>query len=210
MKKGKPYILFIRLVPKASIFLFLIFYIMAIISYYDSIIDIIPAKTFSIWNIYLCDLIESKNTFLIKNPSRPYAMAALWSISFGLLFLWRRLASKLKEGQKWKQWTWYTCGSISILYLLLLPYGNHDFIILVSGIFGAISTLFLTLSLKKNGYFKQTIYGIIFLSILLFNYVLYISGSLMTLLPTIQKVTFSAFIAWFLILNSTSKKQLQV
>ncbi len=161
-----------------------------------------PANTISIWNGYLCDLLDLKILDLTQNPARPFAIIALWSICFGILFLWRNMVLSLRSYRKWHGLIWHRSAQVAVFSLLLLPFSSHDRIILFSGSFGAISVLFLSLTLQHNRHRKQYVFGVLFLSVFIINYLFYLFDIFTYLLPQIQKITFGIFIVWYLLLDT--------
>lgn len=192
----------LKTIPKIGMLLFLTLYIVSILLYAHALGQFTPANTFSIWNGYLCDLLDLQILDLAQNPARPFAIIALWSICVGVLFLWKNMVLSLRPYRKWHRLIWYGFAQIAVFSLLLLPFAGHDGIILFSGTFGAFSVLFLSLTLKHNGHRKQYRAGVLFLGIFIINYLFYLFDIFTYALPQIQKVTFSVFIVWYLLLDT--------
>ena len=191
----------LKTVPKIGILLFLAFYSVSVILYAYELRQFTSANVITIWNGYLCDLLDLQVLDLAPNPARPFAIIALWSMCFGILFLWRNMVFSLQPYHKWQRLIWYGFAQVSVFSLLSLPFGSHDGVILLSGTFGAVSVLFLCMTLKYNGYRKPYVCGMLFLTVFILNYLFYLFDLFTYVLPFIQKITFSTFIVWYLLLD---------
>nr|WP_298995443.1 hypothetical protein [uncultured Allomuricauda sp.] len=195
-----------KTIPKMALAVFIVFYLISILIHVHSLALLSPNNTISIWDGYLCDLIEPSIPGLYRNTARPFAVVALWSICFGLLFLWRKLITVLRPNYGWYQIIWHGLGLFSIFLMLLLPFGNHDRIIFFSGMSGIFSVLFVCLDLAKNRCYEQLWAGILFLVALTSNNLLYLIDFWVDLLPMIQKFTLLSFVVWYLLLDKLTPK----
>ncbi len=191
-------------IPKMALAVFIVFYLISILLYLQSSVSTSPFNSVSIWEGYLCDLIEPSPSGQTINLARPFAIVALWSICFGLLFLWRNVMVKSRPNNIWYQKVWHRFGLFAIFLMLLLPFGNHDRIILYSGISGMVSVLFLCFDLKQGGHLEQFLAGLLFLAALTFNNLFYLFDLWVTILPLIQKVTLLLFIVWYVLLDRST------
>lgn len=101
-------------------------------------------------------------------------------------------------------------GILSLTITLFLASGIHDIIIRIAGVFGVVALLISLIELYKANYFKLLIFGIICLLLFLTNYYIYETEILIDKLPLIQKVTFLAFINWFILLSIITYRKVKM
>lgn len=102
-----------------------------------------------------------------------------------------------------------TTGMLSMVSTFFLASGVHDTIVRIAGVFGVIALLSSFVELYKVRHFKLLALGILSLLLLTANYYIYETGRLLDVLPLIQKITFTSFITWFMLINIAIYKRLK-
>nr|WP_262899752.1 hypothetical protein [Winogradskyella alexanderae] len=180
--------------------LFVVLYILASLNYPGGSWNDVNHKGFSFWNNYLCDLLDKYAINGALNSGRYYARAALGVLCLSLLFLWLNLHKLVTESINTKIMTY--SGVLALLTTFFLASNTHDIIVRISGVFGVVAILSLTVEQFKMHYIKLGLLGVTCIVIFLINYYVYETGFYLKCLPIIQKFTFAAFMVWFSILNA--------
>ncbi|MGB5818936.1 MAG: hypothetical protein WBG90_05585 [Saonia sp.] len=201
----KPNVL---LLPLVGMVFFILFYIIAAISYPGGS-HILPDQIgFSFWNNYLCDLLDRYAINGELNSARFVARTSLAVLCVSLLLLWAYLPgffSVKSMNQKIMLWT----GMASFVVTLFLTAKTHDSIVRIAGVFGAIAFISCFIELFKARHFKLFVFGLICLLIFLGNFYIYETGSFLNTLPIFQKVTFVCCLIWFAFLNISFYRKLK-
>ena len=92
-------------------------------------------------------------------------------------------------------------GILAMGTTMLLGSDNHDFIVRLAGVFGTIALLLALMALYLDGYKGLFVLGSLCLLLFLSNYFIYESELFLKQLPVIQKITFTACILWFVLLD---------
>lgn len=186
----------IQRIPLAAMIAFVLFYVLAALNYPGgSGID--PSYNgFSLRHNYLCDLLDTYAVSGVLNSGRFWARMALVVLSLGIMLLWIRLPEllwgKSRQGQFMR-----VNGILAMGITLFLASQNHDVVLRLAGVFGVLAVVFAVAGLWRSRYRKLAWFGIWCLFIFLINYLLYETGSFLSELPVIQKITFLSFILWF-------------
>ncbi len=187
------------LLPLVGMGLFVVFYVVAALSYPGGSWNNLNHESFSFWNNYLCDLLDEYAINGTLNKGRHYARVALGFLCGGLLFLWYHLPKLFTRSINQKVMKY--SGLLALTTTFFLASDTHDIIVRIAGVFGVVAILTLTVELFKMGYLKLGLLGIVCVLIFSINYYVYETKSYINLLPIIQKFTFACFMLWFAILN---------
>lgn len=181
--------------PLAGMVLFVLFYLLAA-GRYPGGSWANPAQVGFSWrHNYLCDLLDDRAVNGALNAGRYWARASLAVLCAGILILWYHLPG-LTDGPPWNRRLIRFSGIIALGTTVFLNAGTHDITVRIAGFFGTIAMTSLIYGLWKGMRRSISIFGAVCLGILLLNYVIYETGSLLPALPLIQKVTFSCFLIW--------------
>ncbi|MFX0557891.1 hypothetical protein ACOCEA_13915 [Maribacter sp. CXY002] len=186
--------------PLLGIALFLIFYSIAAMLYPGGSWLSPTYEGFSIWNNYLCDLLDDISINGELNRAKYFARISLAVLCAGLMTLWYHLP-KLFDHKGINLKIMLLSGYLSLFTILFLAAGTHDIIVRIAGFFGVIAFITCFIELFRVGHFSVLFYGILCLLVFLLNYYIYESGVFIVGLPIIQKITFLMFIVWFMYLN---------
>ncbi|MFM1879095.1 MAG: hypothetical protein RLZZ241_1961 [Bacteroidota bacterium] len=190
----------IQRIPLVAMIAFVFFYVLAALNYPGGS-GINPYfDGFSLRYNYLCDLLDTYSVGGALNSGRLWARMALVVLSLGLILLWIRLP-ELLWGKGWQGQFMRINGILALGITLFLASENHDLVLRLAGVFGILAVGFAIAGLWRSNHIKLAGFGIWCLLIFLINYLLYETGSLLTLLPVIQKITFLSFIFWFAWMN---------
>ncbi|SDS18562.1 hypothetical protein SAMN04515667_1601 [Formosa sp. Hel1_31_208] len=190
---------YIAFFPVIGIGMFVLLYIIAAFKYPGGSWDSIEQSGFSFWNNYLCDLLDSHAVNGAPNDARLFARAALGILCASLLLLWYHLP-KLFVKKSTNLWIMRLSGFLALIVMLFIASETHDSIVRIAGVFGVIAIISLIIELHKIRFRTLQHLGIFCVIIFFINYFIYETGSYIHLLPVIQKITFSCFILWFVLL----------
>ncbi|MDX1314111.1 MAG: hypothetical protein R3356_01300 [Eudoraea sp.] len=196
------------LLPVLGMGLFVILYVLAAIHYPGGTWIDPTNPGFSFRHNYLCDLLDYRALNGELNFGRHYARAALGVLCVSLIYLWLYLPHLFAK------WSWNTMlmwitGILAFGTTMLLSSGTHDVTVRIAGVLGAIALLSAFAEMWKAGYMGLMRFGFVCLFIFLGNYYIYETGQGRNILPVIQKITFSGFIAWFIWVNLTLYRSLK-
>ena len=183
-----------------GLILFVLFYVFAALQYPGGS-RIHPNETgFSFWNNYLCDLLDINAVNGLPNPARYYSRIALFVLCLGLMLFWYYVP-RLFVQKKGNGIAIRATGMGSMLITLFMNDSNHDVVVRVAGIFGAVALILLMAQLLKTGHIALFRFGLFCLLIFLVNYYIYETSIYLDTLPVIQKITFISFLSWFALLD---------
>lgn len=196
------------LLPLFGMGLFVILYILAALNYPGGTWIDPTAPGFSFWHNYLCDLLDYRALNGDINTARIYARAALGVLCISLIYLWAYLPYLFPK-RSWNTMLMWASGILAFICTMLLSSGTHDVTVRIAGALGAVALLSAFAEMWKSGYLGLMRYGFICLFIFLANYYIYETGEGLYILPVIQKITFSGFIAWFIWLDLSLYRSLK-
>ena len=197
-KNRKPINLII--LPIKGMCLFVVLYVVAALQYTNGLDAYANKVSFSFTENYLCDLLFVYTNQGYINPAHTTTQIALVIICSSLILFWYELP-KLFPLKSSILTFMQICGILSMVILLFLNFDNHDIVIRISGIFGALAILLSLFELYKAGFYRLFILGFICFMMFLINYYIFESGILLELLPLIQKITFALCLSWLSYLN---------
>ncbi|NJB70373.1 hypothetical protein GGR42_000835 [Saonia flava] len=188
------------LTPISGILLFVFLYIIAAVNYPNVFNESQTSLKFSLWNNYLCDLLDIYTINGQHNSSRSIAILALIILCSSIILLWSFLPIIFSTKSINRQIMSVT-GIVSLTTTLFLPYGHHDFFVHVAGLFAVPALISCFLELYKIGHYRLLSFGVLCFLVFLINYYVYETEIFIGILPVIQKITFLLFIGWFVLLN---------
>ncbi|MGB5238264.1 MAG: hypothetical protein WBM43_06860 [Flavobacteriaceae bacterium] len=191
---------FILVLPLAGMGMFILLYLVAAFMYPGGSWMYPEAESFSFWNNYLCDLLDYYAVNGELNHGRFPARIALGFLVSALILLWYYLPGFLPKKNSNQKLMWIS-GLLALLTTFFLSTGTHDITVRIAGGLGTLAFLSLFVELYRIGLIRLFITGILCLIIFLINYYIYETGTYIKALPIIQKITFAAFISWFVVLN---------
>lgn len=188
------------LAPWIGMALFVVFYGLAVSIYPGGSNFDAHQIGFDIKSNYLCDLLDTHTPNGLPNPSRAYSRLALTMLCCGLIVFWYNLPLLFNhKGVSLK--IMQATGVLALAFTLFLAAGNHDVLVRIAGIFGAVALITTFVELFRARRIALLGLGIWCLVIFAFNYYIYETGILITALPMIQKITFLSFMLWFVLMN---------
>ncbi len=191
---------FILVMPLIGMGLFIVFYLIAAFMYPGGSWKFPGAEGFSFWNNYLCDLLDHYAVNGELNGGRYPSRIALGFLVSGLLLIWFYLPGFLPK-KSFNQKVMWISGLLALITTFFLTTGTHDITVRIAGGLGTLAFLCLFIELFRMGLTRLFITGMLCLTIFLINYYIYETGTYIMVLPIIQKITFAAFISWFVVLN---------
>jgi len=187
-------------IPILAMVLFILFYVIAALHYPGGSWNDPNHAGFSIWNNYLCDLLDTYAINGALNEARIWSRIALAILCAGLFYLWYHLPILFAGRSRGVKIMWWA-GMLAFVSTLSLSAKTHDLSVWISGFLGTAALIALMAELVRNKY--KTLYplGILCLFVFLMNYGIYESRFGIEILPAFQKVTFTLFFLWFLQIN---------
>lgn len=186
------------LLPLAGIFIFVILFVIAMWVYPGGNPRNEQAKGFSLIHNYLCNLL-SESTLGVINPSRPIAIAALFSIVAALALFWYFVPLFFERKSRYQKVIQYA-GVFSMLSNLFLFTSYHDAAINISGIPCLIALLLTLRELYLAKQYGILQYGLVSLVAILAMMFVYYTKLGIYYLPIIQKIALLLSISWFIVL----------
>jgi hypothetical protein len=96
---------------------------------------------------------------------------------------------------------------ISMIIIMLLSTDYHEPVIIAAGFFGIITLILAIIALYKSQLLKLFYLGLFCLILGCINSFIYYTGTLISFLPIIQKITFFIFLLWICLINWKLYKQ---
>ena len=186
----------IVLTPILGIIIFVALYVVATLFYPGGSQVDKNSIGFSWTNNYWCNLLNDISINGQPNTAKPVAMTAMFVLCLTLAYFWFLFPTYINLERKLKL-AIQNSGIIAMaIAFFLFTNINHDLIINLAAIFGAVATVGTFIGLYKTKWFGLFAFGIFnVLLVVLNNYVYYTKG-LIIYLPVIQKITFAAFLMW--------------
>ena len=186
--------------PVLAMVLFVLFYGIAALHYSGGSWNDPKHSGFSMWNNYLCDLLDTYTIHGTLNTARIWSRIALAFLCAGLFYLWYHLPILFAKRNRGVRIMWWT-GMLAFISTLTLSAKTHDLSVWIAGFFGTAALCALIAELIRNKYTTLYPLGILCLFVFLVNYGIYETRFGIKILPAFQKVTFSLFFLWFLQMN---------
>lgn len=190
----------------AGIWIFILLYIIATFAYPGGSDADQQATAFSWKHNYWCELLASDARNGALNTARGIAIAAMGVLVISLIFFWYFAAARFQMRRTAGIWM-RTTGIGSMLVLPFLLVADHDLIMNIAGLCGLTAMTILIVALYRSKYIMLFILGILCLLACLLNNYIYYTGSYLYMLPVIQKVTFVIFLAWFVLVSRSGRRQ---
>jgi hypothetical protein len=156
---------------------------------------------FSWTNNYWCNLLNDNAINGQHNPAKPVAITGMFVLCLTLSFFWFLFPRYIKLNRNLKLAIQFSGTIAMTIAFFLFTNINHDLVINLAAIFGAIATIGTFIALYKTKWFGLFRFGLLnILLVGLNNYVYYTKG-LIIYLPVIQKISFATFLIWICCIN---------
>ena len=148
---------------------------------------------------YWCDLtcLVAKNG--APNTARPVALAAMIILCSSLAVFWFILPTLFQNKPQY-QVIRYT-GILSMAIAVFMFTGYHDTVIHLGGLLAGVALVLTFVGLYEHSYYRLFWSGLCCLVLILFNYFIYETGTWLTLLPIVQKITFGIVAVWVCVVD---------
>lgn len=185
----------ILLIPVFGIFIFIILYLIAALYYPGGSQIDEKSLGFSWTNNYWCNLMDKKAINGSENQSRPFALAGMLVLIVSLsgFFYIVPYYSDIKDHLK--RMISFS-GIASMVSVLFLEVGSHDFILNIAGVFGFVAFGGIVFIMLKMKWYGLAIIGLFNLFLVAINNLLYYNPYWILYLPFVQKITFLCFLIW--------------
>lgn len=182
------------LMPCIGILIFIILYLVSTFLYPGGSTYAPGTVGFDWLHNYWCDLTGAVAKNGAPNSARPVALAAMIVLCTSLAVFWYLLPA-LFENKPRYQFIRYT-GIPAMGIAVFMSTGFHDTVIHLGGVLAGIALVLTFDGLYHYRYYRQLWSGLCCLTLILFNYYIYETGTWLTLLPVVQKITFEVVAVW--------------
>ena len=188
------------MIPVYGTCVFIVLYFIATLLYPGGSQADKAANGFSWLNNYWCDLLDEKAKNGATNNARIIAVVAWCIVCLSLSVFWYFIPLLFSEDTRLTKLVRYS-GSTAMFIAIPLFTPLHDWVIQVAGLFGLVALLASFTGLYKNRLFDLFYSGLCCFVLMMFNYIIMMSGVFREYLPLIQKITFVIVLAWMLSIN---------
>lgn len=186
--------------PTIGIIIYFSFYVYASTLYPGgSVIDINTIGYDWVYN-YWCNLTDVVAINGMVNPARPIGITGMTILCSAVLVLFLMYAKTISLSNFWKRAIQYS-GTISMIATAFIFSRLHDTMVIIAGLTGLIAISGIIVGIFKTGHKSHIVCGVICLSLLILNNVIYFAGMLVQYQPLIQKLSFLFVLVWFICLN---------
>jgi hypothetical protein len=156
---------------------------------------------------YWCDLLDHVSYSGAINAGRPFAVLAtiIWPLS--LVPLWLQVPMLFRHGPALR-WLVRITGPASMLVWALVFTHFHDLVINVASILGFIAIVATILGLVGTKNRALVRVGLLPMSLAMTNYLMWQTGSLLWLMPLVQKAAFTSSFFWIVAASSAVRRSL--
>ena len=148
---------------------------------------------------YWCDLTGAVAKNGAPNTARPVALAAMIILCTSIAVFWFILPTLFQNKPQY-QVIRYT-GIPSMAIAIFMFTGYHDTVIHLGGVFAGVALVLTFVGLHEHSYYRLFWSGLCCLVLILFNYFIYETGTWLTLLPIVQKITFGIVAVWVCVVD---------
>jgi len=185
----------LSLLPIAGIAAFLCLYVAAAMLYPGGTKFNATTSGFSITDNFWCDLLDEPAYNGQTNPSRPYAMAAMITLSGALLAFWNAAPTIFPDRRR-TGWICRIAGSLSAVLMIFIFTGYHNQIINVAGGLGIAALAAVLTGLAATGERRLVALAAASLALIGVNFYIWQTEHGLSVLPLIQKVSFLQVFYW--------------
>jgi len=159
---------------------------------------------FSFSDNYWCDLLDATTHGGRNNPSRPFAMAALFVFCTGLAVFWWSVPALFPFAPR-RGVLVRAAGIISALVMAWVATPLHDLAINVAGGLGVVGFVATISAVNARGQVVEIVtWSTLFAA--LSNFAIWQTGIGLSVLPLIQKVAFALFLGWMVLTSLRLRK----
>ena len=188
------------LLPVWGICLFVLLYIVATF-FYPGGSDVDKATAgFSWQHNYWCELMASQAQNGKVNTARPVSITAMFVLAISLTVFWYQIP-RLLNGVKSSKQIIQCSGIASMLIMPFMFTGSHDMVMNIAALLGCIALIGLLTKLFTHKMYWLFGYGIFCLVLCGINNYVYYTSNFLYWLPVIQKISFIAFLSWFVLVT---------
>ena len=188
------------LIPLFGTLLFICLYFFATLFYPGGSQVDKNSKGFSWTNNYWCNLLNENAMNEQHNSARPLAMAAMFVLCLTLAIFWY-IFPKITDLKKSSRLIIQISGGLAMAIGMFLFTDLHDTIVNVASLCGLVATVGTFIGLHKLKWTKLFGLGILNLTLVVLNNILYYGDGLKLFLPVVQKITFLFFLLWICLIT---------
>jgi hypothetical protein len=193
--------------PMASVVTFVVLYALAALLYPGGTHSDPTRKGFSFVDNYWCDLLGATTCGGRPNPARPVAVVAMAILCTGLGVLWWATPLLFAPGSR-RAHVVRASGIGSALVVPWIASTFHDLAIDIAGLLGALAFVATMTGRRRRRAASSgsTTIGWCTLALIAVNYLVWQTRFGLRFLPLIQKMAFTAFLTWVVLLSTDVRK----
>ncbi len=158
------------------------------------------SKGFSWTNNYWCNLLNENAMNEQHNSARPLAMASMFVLCLTLAIFWY-IFPRMVDFKKSSRLIIQISGGLAMAIGMFIFTDLHDTIVNVASLCGLVATVGTFIGLHKLKWTKLFGLGILNLTLIVLNNILYYGDGLKLFLPVVQKITFLFFLLWICLIS---------
>lgn len=197
----------INAIPFIGIGLFVLLYIYAATLYPGGSQENLQSEGFDWVHNYWCNLMNEEGMNEQHNPARPFAIAAMIILCSSLATFFIQFAQTFSKTSLWRKLILY-CGSISMVFAILIFTPLHDLMTTISSVFGLVVVIGIIKEIYASSLTFYKFTGIFCIALLAANNYIYYTKNGIEGLPLLQKITFAIVLLWILGLNLEVRKRM--
>lgn len=151
-------------------------------------------------NNYWCNLTDQTALNGMDNLARPFAIAAMITLCVGLGIFFFLFSESYPKSIYWKNIIKYS-GIIAMTCTTLIFTNLHNIMIGIASIFGLFALIGVFIALIQNKRLLFLSIGMLCMLLLAANNYIYYSGTFLSILPLLQKISTATFLLWVVLIN---------
>lgn len=194
------------LLPVWGMAVFIILYVVAACLYPGGTFNNSSSVGYNWKENYWCELLSPRAKNGQINTARPVAIIALAILEISLVFFWIYIPLFFQKN-KTLDFVMRFGGIGAMIVTPFMLIGAHDLVLSMAGLLGIVAFTATLINLKRHQHYKLVMLTLFCMLLCFTNNFIYHTGFFITSLPVIQKITFLAFLTWFMILSVASYKK---
>ncbi|MEM8525765.1 MAG: hypothetical protein AAGG68_14080 [Bacteroidota bacterium] len=188
-----------------GIVLFVVLYLTATLLYPGGSNFDENANAFNWQHNYWCDLLGPVAKNGLPNSAQVIALLAVLILATAVCLSWIGIFVQLPFSKSQSQY-FQLSGMLSMMIAIFIFTPLHDVVIVVAGTLAFVTLIALFVGLYKNRNTKLLYYGVGCLLLMGLNNLIYFTGTGLSALAILQKITFVLVLIWILLLNKEFSK----
>ncbi len=160
---------------------------------------------FDLKNNYLCNLFTPKAVNGANNGATPWAIAGMLILCSGLACFFIRFSERIPSKSSANIIKYCGAGAMLVLFFVVTPL--HDLMTKIACTLELLALFYITVFLFKTKFTLFKILSVVCLAVLYFTMYVYFSSTMLSILPTLQKLIFLVVVSLMLGLTYFTSKE---